>query len=100
MIDPAVRKMLDQTEIAVVQANYIRELTVSVLPRDRDKVVQFNDGTATLSQVEAWLRDHSQGQSRWSKAGTIIGALALVLPIVMLIVAIVALRFGGSPASP
>jgi hypothetical protein len=57
-------------------------------PKDRDRKITFNNGTATLGDVDEWLKEQNKGQSRWSKAGVIIGGLALRVAIASLIIAI------------
>ena len=48
MINRYVRRMLDENGTEVVRANYIKELAVATLSKDRHRLIQFNNGEASL----------------------------------------------------
>jgi hypothetical protein len=75
-------------------------LAVSVLPRDSDIVIQFNNGKATLGEVDEWLKSYTRSQSWWAKAGVIIGGVSLVIAVISLLVAVAALEHDPRPNTP
>jgi hypothetical protein len=91
MINRYVRRMLDENGTEVVRANYIKELAVATLSKDRHRLIQFNNGEASLGEVDEWLKDQNRRQSGLARAGVIIGGVSLFIAVVSLIVAIVAL---------
>jgi hypothetical protein len=88
MLSPGNRRILDQTGIVVVSANYAKQLTVSALPKDAGLLVQFNGGPVPLGEVDDWLREYTKGQSDQTRNTRIISIISIIIAIASLIVAI------------